>query len=231
MLIAAPWLKGLQRASSQTSRLRKCRSLQRADAKPPLRDPKVRSVYITVERIIKFKETPGCKACYGKATVHTPECRKRFTELVEKERKEKEERRSLPPTPGRTVPPTQCLVSPPVRLPSQLLSCLPSQLLSKSRSSRNEPTEGHAERRLKEKALPQCSSTTALPVQLLVGPTLSLVSHTCAFRGSTLTSKTAVFKHKLPTNLTQFQAPIFGERCLTSLVIGVGMLTLLKEHG
>ena len=84
-----------------------------SDAKPPLRDPKVRSVYmggcqnyvpflgtlnnrcriiigtqkgtiilttthITVERIIKFKETPGCKACYGKAAVHTPECRKRF---------------------------------------------------------------------------------------------------------------------------------------------------------
>ena len=29
--------------------------------------------------------------------------------------------------------------------------CLLSQLLSKSRSSRKEPTEGHAERRLKEK--------------------------------------------------------------------------------
>ena len=81
--------------------------------KPPLRDPKVRSVYITVERIIKFKETPGCKACYGKTTVHTPECRKRFTELVEKERKEKEERRSLPPTPGRTVPPTPAETVPP----------------------------------------------------------------------------------------------------------------------
>ena len=84
-----------------------------SDAKPPLRDPKVRSVYITVERIIKFKETPGCKACYGKAAVHTPECRKRFTELVEKERKEKEERRSLPPTPGRTVPPTPAETVPP----------------------------------------------------------------------------------------------------------------------
>ena len=70
-----------------------------SDDKPPPREPKARSVYITVERIIKFKETPVCKACYGKAVIHTPECRKRFTELVEKERKEKEERRSLPPTP------------------------------------------------------------------------------------------------------------------------------------
>ena len=95
-LIAAPWLKGLQRASSQTSRLKKCRSLQRA-----------------VERIIKFKETPRCKACYGKASMHTPEGRKHFTELVEKERKEKEERRSLPPTSGRSVPPTPAETVPP----------------------------------------------------------------------------------------------------------------------
>ncbi|CAE7497217.1 unnamed protein product [Symbiodinium microadriaticum] len=84
-----------------------------SDDKPPPREPKARSVYITVERIIKFKETPGCKACYGKAAIHTPECRKRFTELVEKERKEKEERRSLPPTPGRSVPPTPAETVPP----------------------------------------------------------------------------------------------------------------------
>ena len=84
-----------------------------SDDKPLPREPKARSVYITVERIIKFKETPGCKACYGKAAIHTPECRKRFTELVEKERKEKEERRSLPPTPGRSVPPTPAETVPP----------------------------------------------------------------------------------------------------------------------
>ena len=82
-----------------------------------------RSVYITVERIIKFKETPGCKACYGKAAVHTPECRKRFTELVEKERKEKEERRSLPPTPGRTVPPTPAETVPPTPAAETAHSC------------------------------------------------------------------------------------------------------------
>ena len=84
-----------------------------SDDKPPPREPKARSVYITVERIIKFKETFGCKACYGKAAIHTPECRKRFTELVEKERKEKEERRSLPPTPGRSVPRTPAETVPP----------------------------------------------------------------------------------------------------------------------
>ena len=38
-------------------------------APPPTpRDPKSRAVYITVERIIKFGETPGCKACLGKGS-------------------------------------------------------------------------------------------------------------------------------------------------------------------
>ena len=45
---------------------------------------------ITIERIIKFKETPGCKACAGHASsrYHTDECRKRFAELVESEKEE-----------------------------------------------------------------------------------------------------------------------------------------------
>ena len=51
---------------------------------------KSRSVYITIERIIKFKETPESKACAGHAssTHHTDECRKRFAELVESEKEE-----------------------------------------------------------------------------------------------------------------------------------------------
>ena len=51
---------------------------------------KSRSVYITIERIIRFKETPGCKACTGLANSrhHTDECRKRFAELVESEKEE-----------------------------------------------------------------------------------------------------------------------------------------------
>ena len=50
--------------------------------------PKPRSVYITVERIIKFKVTPGCKACKGEGRIHTDECRARFTKLVEEEKEE-----------------------------------------------------------------------------------------------------------------------------------------------
>ena len=54
---------------------------------------KSRSVYITIERIIEFKETPGCtgcKACASHASSrhHTDECRKRFAELVESEKQE-----------------------------------------------------------------------------------------------------------------------------------------------
>ena len=51
--------------------------------------PKSRSVYITVERILKFKETPGCKGCFGTSRLHTDECRRRFASLVEAERKDR----------------------------------------------------------------------------------------------------------------------------------------------
>ena len=48
--------------------------------------PKSRSVYITLDRVIKFSETPGCKACERKTRYHTAECRKRFARLVEEEK-------------------------------------------------------------------------------------------------------------------------------------------------
>ena len=53
--------------------------------------PKSRSVYITVDRILKWKETPGCKGCKGTSTKHTKECRERFSRLVEAEKKEAED--------------------------------------------------------------------------------------------------------------------------------------------
>ena len=49
---------------------------------------KSKSVYITVERIIKFKETPGCRACTGHSKIHSAECKKRFSELVSADRAE-----------------------------------------------------------------------------------------------------------------------------------------------
>ena len=58
--------------------------------------PKSRSVYITVERILKFKETPGCKGCAGTSRLHTEECRKRFAALVEAEKAEAREKREDP---------------------------------------------------------------------------------------------------------------------------------------
>ena len=60
-------------------------------ASPSTPGPKPRSVYITLDRIIKFKEIPGCKGCTNKTRYHTPECRKRFQKLVDEE-KELEEK-------------------------------------------------------------------------------------------------------------------------------------------
>ena len=58
-------------------------------ATPPTpRDPRSRAVYITVERIIKFGETPGCKACLGKGTKHTVACCERFAKLLKEQREE-----------------------------------------------------------------------------------------------------------------------------------------------
>ena len=45
--------------------------------------PKSRSVY---DRVIKFSETPGCKARERKTRYHTAECRKHFARLVEEEK-------------------------------------------------------------------------------------------------------------------------------------------------
>ena len=55
-------------------------------ASPSTPGPKPRSVYITLDRIIKFKETPGCKGCTNKTRYHTTECRKRFQKLVDEEK-------------------------------------------------------------------------------------------------------------------------------------------------
>ena len=70
--------------------------------------PKSRRVYITADRIIKWKETPGCKACKGMASKHTDECRERFSRLVEAERKEAEDAailRASAAISGSAIPP------------------------------------------------------------------------------------------------------------------------------
>ena len=58
--------------------------------------PKSRSVHITVERILRFKETRGCKGCAGTSRLHTEECRKRFAALAEAEKAEAREKREDP---------------------------------------------------------------------------------------------------------------------------------------
>ena len=43
-------------------------------------------VYIPLDRIIKFKETPECTGCKNKTQYHNTECRKRFQKLVDEEK-------------------------------------------------------------------------------------------------------------------------------------------------
>ena len=55
-------------------------------ASPSTPGPKPRSVYTTLDRIIKFKETPGCTGCKNKIRYHNAVCRKRFQKLVDEEK-------------------------------------------------------------------------------------------------------------------------------------------------
>ena len=80
-------------------------------ASPSTPGPKPRSVYITLDRIIKFKETPGCTGCKNKTRYHNAECRKRFQKLVDEE-KEKEAKSK--PISGSVV------AEPPSEVPSAL---------------------------------------------------------------------------------------------------------------
>ena len=66
-------------------------------ASPSTPGLKSRSVYITVDRILKWKETPGCKGCTGHSRAHTDECRARFSMLVEKEKEAEKEKKAPPP--------------------------------------------------------------------------------------------------------------------------------------
>ena len=65
--------------------------------------PAKRKVYITLERLIKWKRTPGCKGCEGSGK-HTPECVARFTELVAKEREEVAEKATKEPVSEEPIP-------------------------------------------------------------------------------------------------------------------------------
>ena len=82
--------------------------------------PKSRSVYMTLDRVIKFSETPGCKACERKTRYHTPESRKRFARLVEEEkadlfakRKEGISVEEIPPPAAEDPPPPPPVDPPP----------------------------------------------------------------------------------------------------------------------
>ena len=73
-------------------------------ASPSTPGPKSRSVYITVDRILKFKEAPGYRACIGRTRYHTEECRTRFQKLVEEKREEMSKARAALERPSEPAP-------------------------------------------------------------------------------------------------------------------------------
>ena len=75
--------------------------------------PAKRHEYITLDRIIKYGITPGCRACKGESIVHSPVCKVRFDGLVRADKTAEARIKSLPPTPV-SIPPTP--VPPPAEL-------------------------------------------------------------------------------------------------------------------
>ena len=70
-----------------------------------------RHEYITLDRLIKYGGTPGCKACKGEAVLHTPVCKTRFDGLIRADKAAEARSKSAPPTPA-TLPPTPGLLDP-----------------------------------------------------------------------------------------------------------------------
>ena len=71
----------------------------------PNSEPAKRHEYITLDRLIKYGGTPGCKACRGEATTHTPVCKVRFDGLIRADKTAEARVKSVPPTPV-SLPPT-----------------------------------------------------------------------------------------------------------------------------
>ena len=71
----------------------------------PHSTPAKRHEHITLDRIIKYGITPGCRACKGETTVHTPVCKVRFDGLVRADKTAEARIKSAPPTPV-SIPPT-----------------------------------------------------------------------------------------------------------------------------
>ncbi|CAE7489935.1 unnamed protein product [Symbiodinium natans] len=67
----------------------------------PADPPRRRAEYITLERILKFGATPGCKACTFDSVKHSPKCRARFDALI------KADRIALTSKPPEPVPPAE----------------------------------------------------------------------------------------------------------------------------
>ena len=80
--------------------------------------PAKRHEYITLDRLIKYGGTPGCKACQGDSVTHSPVCKVRFDGLIRADKTAESRSKSLPPTPVSLPPTPAPAVAPPTPGPS-----------------------------------------------------------------------------------------------------------------
>ena len=87
----------------------------------PTAPPRERNEYITLDRLIKYGSTPGCKACEKASGVHNAVCKARFNGLIKADKiatgHKMPSTPKVPPTPT-ALPPTPAEV--PARLPSEV---------------------------------------------------------------------------------------------------------------
>ena len=80
--------------------------------------PAKRHEYITLDRLIKYGGTPGCKACEGDSVTCSPVCKVRFDGLIRADKTAESRSKSLPPTPVSLPPTPAPAVAPPTPGPS-----------------------------------------------------------------------------------------------------------------
>ena len=76
---------------------------------PSSATPKERNEYITLDRLIRYGPSPGCKACEKAGGSHTAACRARFTGLIRADKIAADGRHGSPLSPAASMPPTPAL--------------------------------------------------------------------------------------------------------------------------
>ena len=105
--------------------------IERRDALPfeddaPALTVRRRLTYVTLERVIKYGKTPGCRGCerVAEGVPHSDECHGRFRGLLERDRATPATPGSVPPTPAPSTPVPSTPVVPAFVRQDASLSCV-----------------------------------------------------------------------------------------------------------